>query len=302
LPALEENHITRPRPSAGKIKTQNNFIEKAIMKTILAATDFSNVSVNAVNYAADLSVAVNARLVLFHVFHIPLTMSDVAMPEPVFEEMTDDINQNLEKLNKALMQRTKGKIPIAIDVEFGTAEYRLSEYCKNENPFAVVMGLESSTSLERFFMGSKTSFAISSLTCPVLIVPDHAAFAPIEKVGLACDLRNVKSLPFEKIIEWLTIFKPGLEIIHVSKTEQIKPGETNELISLYNKLNKFRPAFHYVAGENIQEKIDQITKVHRLDLLIVVPKKHGIDEIFNRKHARRIAAAQHIPVLSVHEA
>jgi hypothetical protein len=87
----------------------------------------------------------------------------------------------------------------------------------------------------------------------------------------------------------------------VSKTEDLKPGETNELITLYNRLNKFRPAFHYVAGENIQEKIDEISRIHRIDLLIVIPKKHGIEEIFSKRHARKIAAGQHIPVLSIHQ-
>jgi hypothetical protein len=37
------------------------------MKTIIAPTDFSPVSLNAVNFAADMAVSVDSSLLLFHV-------------------------------------------------------------------------------------------------------------------------------------------------------------------------------------------------------------------------------------------
>jgi nucleotide-binding universal stress UspA family protein len=47
------------------------------MRTIIAPTDFSAVSLNAVNYAADLAVAINAELILLHVVQIPITVSEI---------------------------------------------------------------------------------------------------------------------------------------------------------------------------------------------------------------------------------
>jgi len=45
------------------------------MRTIVAPTDFSSVSINALNYAADLAAAIEADLILLHVVQIPITVS-----------------------------------------------------------------------------------------------------------------------------------------------------------------------------------------------------------------------------------
>ena len=43
------------------------------MKTILVATDFSSVALNATNYAADMALAINADILLLHVYQIPVS-------------------------------------------------------------------------------------------------------------------------------------------------------------------------------------------------------------------------------------
>jgi len=45
------------------------------MRTIVAPTVFSSVSINALNYAADLAAAIEADLILLHVVQIPITVS-----------------------------------------------------------------------------------------------------------------------------------------------------------------------------------------------------------------------------------
>ncbi len=270
------------------------------MKTILATTDFSNASVNAINYAAGLALAVNARLVLLHVFQVPVSPTEVPMPEPVFEEMLDDARQELDKLSKKLTQRTKGKLSISIQLEIGTVHYQINEFSKNENPFAIVMGLEAGSNFEKFLLGSKTLYAVKRLSSPVLVVPENVVFSPIKKIGLASDLEQVSVLPFEKINEWLSAFNASLDIIHVSRSGAMRPGETGESVSLRNNLTKFHPSFHFMVGENMGEKIDEFVKDHQINLLIIVPKKHGIDEMFNEKHAKKIIVSQHVPILAIH--
>ena len=47
------------------------------MKTILVATDFSPAAFNAVNYAADMAIAIKADLLLLHVYQIPVGYSEI---------------------------------------------------------------------------------------------------------------------------------------------------------------------------------------------------------------------------------
>ncbi len=46
------------------------------MKTLLVPTDFSSVSVNAMNYAVDMAQAINAGIVLLHVYNVPVSFTD----------------------------------------------------------------------------------------------------------------------------------------------------------------------------------------------------------------------------------
>src|SRR5271170_7088814 len=57
------------------------------MKTILVATDFSAVSQNATAFAGDLAKKLQAKIILFHTFNIPTTVTDIALMMVSVEEM-----------------------------------------------------------------------------------------------------------------------------------------------------------------------------------------------------------------------
>ena len=90
------------------------------MKTIIASTDFTPSSVNAVNYAADLALSLNAKLVLLNVVEIPMAASEVTVTENFFEDMAGMADQDLENLKTGLMQRSEGKLNLSTRVVLGT--------------------------------------------------------------------------------------------------------------------------------------------------------------------------------------
>ena len=271
------------------------------MKTIIAPTDFSASSLNAVNYAADLATAIHGELILMHVVHVPLTVSEVIMPEPVFEEMVQQANKDLNKLAIRLTLRTKGKISITSEVKMGDIEHQIAEMSNSKKTFAIVMGIKNGSSIERFFIGSNTLSVERHLYSPVLIIPENVHYKGINKIGLACDLDNVAStLPFKALQEWLPAFHATLHIIHMSKRKETDPEVTGECISVHNHLNRFQPEFHFLTGNKLAESLSDFVKQHSIDMLIIIPKKHGFLELFNEKHASKIVTHQNIPVLSIH--
>jgi nucleotide-binding universal stress UspA family protein len=58
-----------------------------VMKTIIIPTDFSPAAINAMNYAADMAIAINASLLLFHVYSVPISMTDVPVMLVSVEEL-----------------------------------------------------------------------------------------------------------------------------------------------------------------------------------------------------------------------
>ena len=47
------------------------------MKTIIIGTDFSPVAMNAARYGVDMANAIGAEVILFHVYHIPVSYGEV---------------------------------------------------------------------------------------------------------------------------------------------------------------------------------------------------------------------------------
>jgi len=47
------------------------------MQIIIAPTDFSDISLNAVNYAADMAMALHAKLLVLHATEIPFNINEV---------------------------------------------------------------------------------------------------------------------------------------------------------------------------------------------------------------------------------
>ena len=110
------------------------------MRTIIAPTDFSAISLNAVNYAADMAVATNAELLLLHVVQIPATVIEFPLTEMEYQEMTEDASEHLAKLVDQLCMRTKEKINIHIKSMVGSVEHELKDICDLKEPFVVIMG------------------------------------------------------------------------------------------------------------------------------------------------------------------
>jgi hypothetical protein len=137
---------------------------------------------------------------------------------------------------------------------------------------------------------------------PIIVVPTAATFKTIKKVVFACDLRKVvKTTRKEPLHKMLDAFSPELLVLNVQKEgkENMHPEESQELD---NMLHNYHPQYHFIDHPNVAEGITQFADKESADLLLIIPKKHGLfDSIFKRSHTSRIAFHTHVPLLSIHE-
>lgn len=271
------------------------------MKTIIAPTDFSNSSINAVYYAADLAESTSALLVLLNVVEVPVAASEIPVAESVFDGLVNLAGQDLDRLKSEVYSRCKGNIEINSKVIMGSVATEIKEVSEELHPFAIVMGKREGNSMARILLGSSTLSTVKHNPYPILIIPDHISFKGIHKIGLACDLRNVETIPFKLLDDWLSVFSPTLDIIHLSKHERdFKSLDVAESIFLEHHLNKFRPKFNFLTGDKLVDQLNDFASEHQLDLLIVVPKKHGFLALFDKNHASEIIIHNNSAILSIH--
>ncbi|MBK8520713.1 MAG: universal stress protein [Chitinophagaceae bacterium] len=85
---------------------------------MLVATDFSKVAGNAVNYAADMALSIDAQLVLLHVVQTPIGFSDLPIVMGL-EDMMRNAENDIQNLKEEVTLKTNGKINIETEVGMG---------------------------------------------------------------------------------------------------------------------------------------------------------------------------------------
>jgi nucleotide-binding universal stress UspA family protein len=273
------------------------------MKTIVVPFDFSPISLNAVNYAADMACAIDAGLSILHIYQVPMAFSEVPIPAEVITDSIKEAEEKLSKLKEDILLRTGGRLLISTAIKTGGVISELSDYCDTLHPYAVVMGMQGSGALERFIFGSNTLSAMKNLSWPLIIIPQDAKFSEIRKIGLACDLKKVsETSPVSEIKKLVKDFQAQLHVLHINmeKSAGYGQGIIKQSEILTKMLGDLHPVYHFLHDTGIEEGLTRFAEKNKLDMLIIVPKKHSFFEtIFHKSHSKEIALHTHVPVISV---
>jgi nucleotide-binding universal stress UspA family protein len=272
------------------------------MKTILVATDFSPAATNAANYAADMALAINATVVLLHVYQMPVIYLEVPVAYTE-EEMRQDAQKNINRLKGELLLKRGAKLKIETEIRLGEFFPVLKSICCKIEPYAVVMGSQGSTAAERILFGGHTIYAMKHLDWPLITVPMNASFSAIKKIGLACDFEKVlDTTPIEEIKILLKDFSAELHVLNTDKQTSFNPDIVFQSGILEEMLAPMIPQYHFISNDQIDEGIMDFAEKNQIDLLIVLPKKHSFfDQLIHKSHSKQLVLHSHLPVMAIHE-
>jgi nucleotide-binding universal stress UspA family protein len=276
------------------------------MKTIVALTNFTPLSVNAVNYAADVAAFVHADLQIINVCELPIAFSEVPLPVYDIERMVKDAERQLADLKQHILYRLPNQINIETVVKQGDILAEVNRYCEEVQPYAVMMGAETATAFEQLLFGGKTITAVHQLHWPVMVVPEDVQFKGFKKIGLASDFKNVvDSIPAAEIKMMVHDFNAELHVVNVypeKAGDMFNASNVAESGLLQTLLQDLNPTYHFVSDNDVEEGINDFADKNQLDMLIIIPKKHLlINKIFRQSQSKRMVLHMHVPVLSIHE-
>lgn len=256
------------------------------------------------NYALNLAKDINADIVLFHAYQVPVAFSEVPVVTLSLDEMKKQTDERMEELRDSVQHVTSGEINVSIYNVLGDTVEELELFCKKNNPFAIVMGTHGAGAFETLFLGSTTISTLHRMETPVLIIPPGASFKPIHRIGFACDYSQVaESTPIEEIEKWVQLFDAKLKVLNVDyNNRQFNPNVPMSLTKVHELLDPLKPDFHYIDDPDVEEGINAFAETHGIELLITIPKKHGlVGKLFQRSRTRSLALHAHVPILAIHE-
>lgn len=261
------------------------------MKDILIPVDFSETSLNAARYAADMfSGRVDAHIMLYHMF------------EDADEGATAD--QYLESL-KAEMEQ-KGVKNIEIIKELGDDLIdSLGRLAYQKTAELIIMGISEKNEWRQIFMGSNTLKMTEQNVCPVMIIPTDAKYNGISNITLASDFKDVDATtPVLAIKTVLEIFNANLHIVNVDNQHYVSltPEYLAERAKMQMMFAEFKPEFYFIGMNDFHEAIEQFSKDKNIDLIVIIPKNHSfINSLFSTSHTKKLAFNSSVPILAAHQ-
>lgn len=271
------------------------------MKPIVVATDFSPAASNAAMYAAEMAKSINGYIILLHVCQAPVTAAEL----PVIVDMPtliSDAEKLMAEQTRQLVHHTEERVIFETVVKGGVFFHELQSFCNVCKPFAVVMGCQGTSEAERLFFGNHVLKAMKHLSWPVIGVPPGVKFSSIKKIGLATDFRDVETLtPVEELKVLIKDFNAEL---HVLNTGSGRSDDTEIVLQshrLQEMLESLNPSYHFIKHHNIDEGILEYAEKNRIDLLIVLPRRHSlIEKLVFKSHTSELVLHSHLPVMALH--
>jgi nucleotide-binding universal stress UspA family protein len=273
------------------------------MKLIIAPTDFSAISDNAIKYATDMAVATGSNLMLVSVYQLPISFSEVPLVTISLDEIRKITEDKLTELKHNIETITGGKVKIYTESRLGDVSEEITKLSDTLSPFSIIMGTRGTTGAGRFFMGSNTISVISKVGVPVLVIPPGVRFKPFKKIGLATDLRGVvDNTPVAKIREIVQFFHAELHVLNVDyHRKHFTPSTPEETLNMDSLLAGMNPLYDFIENKDIDQGLNDFAEKNDLDLVITLPKKHSmLERFFEKSTTRELIHESHIPIMCVH--
>lgn len=144
--------------------------------TILFATDFSESSEYAFDYAQTLVQQSGARLVILHVINEPVDLRGFYVPHISFEKLEEEIRASAEQMLASFCAKRAAALPaVEAAVVAGIPYDEIIRKAHELDASLIVLGTHGRTGLDHVLFGSTAEKVVRKARCPVLTVRLPAA-------------------------------------------------------------------------------------------------------------------------------
>jgi len=281
---------------------------KLDIKKILVPTDFSEISICAVDYAAHIAHVTGAELILLHVFEPGEQKVKGKSKAVMSEELERGINEQLEEV-KANNRRLWG-LRLQSKVTYGKIHLEIIREARKEKVDLVVMGTHGASGLSdltKLFLGSNAYRTVSRAPCPVLTVHTLKKNIHFKDIILPIDSTRESKRKVDLAIHWARLFNSTIHLLSLTAFLNEFSLESKKLkilsAEIEQKLKKEKIPFHsrLIRGKSISGSVIDYARKNNADLIFIVTgKEYAISEILGASAQKNIITDSPVPVLSLH--
>lgn len=254
------------------------------MKRILVPMDFSEYSESALKAAAIVAKKNNAEIFLLHLLELPSQMNDAITKGSSVPEVMLFINKATDSLQKATEKPYLEGIAINTSVQFEKAFNGIMSFTKSNEIDLIIMGSHGTSGIEELLIGSNAEKVVRLSEVPVLILKKDINESDFDNFVFASDFSEETIKPFQKMIEFATIFSAKLNLVMIST-----PNSFKNTIDAEMKMKQFIKNFeiqnyslHIFNDTNIENGILNFSKKINANLIgFCTHGRTGLAHFFN---------------------
>ena len=279
-----------------------------MMKTILYATDYSDNSIAALQFAHSLSNRFKGRLFVLHVFDLSVTIaSTVSLSYSrkevrAFKEHKDRLysfceeHLGVEPDNSNIILKVKEGTPTSESIINSANELKVD---------FIVVGKKGESAIKEVLLGSTTSRLIEKSDCPVLAIPEKVSSKKIKSIVYAAALEETDLLAIEKLLGMVKQFKASIHVVHISTKSEYAGEDQMEWFKemLQQKINYNKLYFELRFSEDVFSELQQYVNEIDPDMLVMLERQgHSlIKNIWHRDIVKRMLTESKFPLMTFHK-
>lgn len=264
------------------------------MKIILPI-DFSDNSINALDFAIALAGKKDGEIILVHVIEAVFDFASQA--SVAIESMHRDANSLMQTTLKKYQGSNLKFTPI---IKEGTASIAVARLARDLNATLIVMGTQGASGIKVALIGSTSINVIKESSIPVLVVPAESNASEIRKIALALEFANHE----EKFIDWVINmslrWELGMEFVHVQSHSDFE--EEPGIKKLENLVTSRYPGLpikiHTFYGKTPVEGLDQFLEENEKVILVMCHQHKNLwEQVLSRSQTIEMVFHSKVPLL-----
>lgn len=275
---------------------------------LLVPTDFTAADANAFRYAVRLARHFNWKIKLIHVSPIDVAVGVYDAPIVISRKA-----ENEEKL--AIFFKT---IPLSEEegrflelsgfeklVVEGPPAPELRAVIAEEKPKMAVVARGPKSSFYRNFFGSVSGSLARSATCPVLLVPEKAAFRGFKELVFAADFESVREPFMREVLGLAEEFGSTIQFLHVGENFREDDELKNRLFQhlFIDGEPRIGWGYHLLeTGESAELSMTEWLLENPADLVVISTRHRRFwERLTHHSVTAGLAADLLVPMLVLHD-
>lgn len=275
------------------------------MPTIIVCTNFSETSRNALSYSCSLiskkADKEGISILLLNVFTIPINYSGDGIALVTINNALDEAEADLQS-EIEWAQQEYPELNISGKVTTGRLLEALKDQISEIETSFVILGTGGKYG-DLWSWDSDILQALRDFPIPVLTIPPKVTYKPLQNIAFACNLKNInEKTPFSTIVDLIRFTEAKLHVVYVKSDEtKATPVEVSNEQLVVDELKDIDPVYHTLHENQVVQAIGSFVEENEIQLLLVMPRKHGIwESLFHKSFTKELARLNRLPIMALH--